>query len=374
VRKLLAFLAAMFCFCGTWGADLIKGAAAMERGDSALAEAELTPLAEKGDKDAQVKLGAMYQYGYGVPVDYSRAFDWYQRAAVQGDPEGEVDLGLMYERGLGTSQDTVKALEWFHRSADKNGSAAELQLAIAYERGLGVRPDHGQASAWLAKSLAQHYPPAEAYAGYLAYTGQGEPRNLKRALVLFHTAAYRDDAVGDFYLGKMYFEGDGVTKDYVAAYALSIAARNQRANDPDMTEQPELLERQIAKDMTPSQIADGKKLLDGARQGLINAIDDRRYALTGENFEESDDPLLNPGVPPVSIEIERDGQVHLFGRAIDEASLIQRMQMFFQMSPRPLLNISIAGATSDPSQKQAVDMVLRDVRKIGWHDIAIKRQ
>jgi hypothetical protein len=371
MKSLWATLCVLLSINTVWGADLIKGVQALGRHDYVSALAEFRPLAESGDKDAQVKLGAMYQRGFGVPVDDSIAFSWYQKAAIQDDPEGEIALGLMYQHGLGTQKDEVKAAEWFRRAADQNWPEGDLQLALAYEAGSGVPLDNEQATEWLSKALKRFYPPAQAHAGYLALTGQNGSRDVKRAFVLFHAAASRADPIGDFYLGKMCFEGDGIAKDDVAAYALSVAAINQRENYPDMTEQPEVLLRKVEAEMSPAQLAEGKDLLT-TRQDLINAIDDRfardRIGVNGA------DATAVTGVPPMYVEIQQDGQLLLDQRAIDESSLVQRLNMFFYMQPRPQLKVFVDTDGRQSSQEQVIQKVMGDINKIGWHDVVVERR
>ena len=50
----------------------------------------LTPLAKKGDAEAQYYLGVIYDNGFGVPQDYQTAVKWYTSAAEQ------VELGFLY--------------------------------------------------------------------------------------------------------------------------------------------------------------------------------------------------------------------------------------------------------------------------------------
>jgi len=42
-------------------------------------------LAEKGNADAQYRLGKMYFHGTGVPKDEHEAVKWFQKAAAQGN-------------------------------------------------------------------------------------------------------------------------------------------------------------------------------------------------------------------------------------------------------------------------------------------------
>lgn len=373
MKKTCVLLGATLCLWNVSAADVGKGSNAVDRGNYAAALAKATPLAEGGNRDAQRQLAMMYRFGRGVPVDYVRAFDWYRKAAMQGDSVSELELGFMYEQGIGVSQDYPRAMEWFHRAADKDWPEAELRLAVMYNQGEGVPSDRNQATHWLNKALQRHYAPAQAYAGYRAYTGQGEPQNATRAAALFRLAAYGNDPVADFYLGKMYFEGNGVAKDYVTAYALSRASCNTVANDPGMTEQPLQLRQKIEEKMSTKQLADAKTLLDNAdRVGLINAIEDRFYSLTGKNVVVSDDPLLNTSVPSIQIQVDANGQVVLANRPIDEADLKERLQMFFHQSPRPEIRLVIDGDLHSMAVSQAMNVVLADIRESGLHDLVIE--
>ena len=66
-------------------------------------------LAKAGDPIAQNDLGAMYQKGEIVHQDYSKAVEWYQKAADQNLPIAQYNLAYCYEFGLGTEQNYQKA-------------------------------------------------------------------------------------------------------------------------------------------------------------------------------------------------------------------------------------------------------------------------
>ncbi len=76
--------------------DLDKGIEAAWRGDYATALAELQPLAEQGNADAQYGLANLYRDGRGVPRDDEQAATWYQRAAEGGSWWAAFDLGMLY--------------------------------------------------------------------------------------------------------------------------------------------------------------------------------------------------------------------------------------------------------------------------------------
>ena len=75
-------------------------------------------LASQGNMDAQCLLGALYSIGQGVPQDYSKAAQWYEKSANQGSALAQFNIGYMYEQGQGVRQNVATAKEWFGLSCD----------------------------------------------------------------------------------------------------------------------------------------------------------------------------------------------------------------------------------------------------------------
>ena len=94
---------------GSAWADWDDGVAAAQRGDYATALREFRPLAEQGNAEAQFNLGAMYNFGYGVPQDYAEGMKWLRKAAEQGNAPAQYNLGIMYAMGTGVSANNVRA-------------------------------------------------------------------------------------------------------------------------------------------------------------------------------------------------------------------------------------------------------------------------
>ncbi|MFZ2658057.1 MAG: hypothetical protein WAX69_24205, partial [Victivallales bacterium] len=83
------------------------------RSDSELLQED----AQEGKPEAQHALGLMYYSGgMGLQQDYSRAAEWFGRAAISGSPEAAFWLGSLYYNGKGVPKSNAKALEWFRRS------------------------------------------------------------------------------------------------------------------------------------------------------------------------------------------------------------------------------------------------------------------
>lgn len=81
--------------------------------------------AARGRNNSLVYLGTLYQQGmYGLPIDKQKAFDMFQRAAMQGDAWGEFELGECYRFGRGTTQDKELARYWIAKSAEQGWQSA----------------------------------------------------------------------------------------------------------------------------------------------------------------------------------------------------------------------------------------------------------
>ena len=81
--------------------------------------------AEKGDSDAQYKLGLLYLTGNGALQDFDEAARWLKLAAEQGYALAQYELGLIYRTGHGFAIDPVKSYMWLNLAA-----AAGIQQAV----------------------------------------------------------------------------------------------------------------------------------------------------------------------------------------------------------------------------------------------------
>ncbi|KAG0279090.1 hypothetical protein BGZ95_002276, partial [Linnemannia exigua] len=78
---------------------------------SALANDTTEPWrsARLGNKDAQVELGDKYKGGHGIDQDFSKAFQWYLKAASQGHAGAQHNVGEFYRIGQGVPMDYSQA-------------------------------------------------------------------------------------------------------------------------------------------------------------------------------------------------------------------------------------------------------------------------
>ena len=79
LRALLVVTVALCCNVAVAGLD--EGLDALRRNDFAAAAKELRPLAERGDAEAQYRIGLMYEFGKGYPQDKAQGIVWFRKAA-----------------------------------------------------------------------------------------------------------------------------------------------------------------------------------------------------------------------------------------------------------------------------------------------------
>jgi len=126
--------------------------AALERRDFAIALQLLRPLAERGNADAQMKLGFLYVAGGGIPQDYGAAVKWFHLAADQGQANAQCFLGLMYFEGRGVPRDYVSAHMWLNSAA-----AGGIEDAAEYRDVLTAKMTPAQIAK--AQRLAREWKP-----------------------------------------------------------------------------------------------------------------------------------------------------------------------------------------------------------------------
>ncbi|MFM9829410.1 MAG: SPOR domain-containing protein [Sphingomonas sp.] len=108
------------------------------------------------------------------------------------------------------------AVDEWRPLAIKGDADAQFNLAQAYKLGRGVPTDLQLAEEWYRKAAVQGHVPAQDNYGLALF------QNGKRADAVpwLEKSAARGEPRAQLVLGTMLFNGDGVTKDWVRAYAL----------------------------------------------------------------------------------------------------------------------------------------------------------
>lgn len=82
----------------------------------------------RGDSNAAVNLGVLFERGVGIDKDPEKAFAYYTKASDLGNIDGMFNLGSCYEHGVGTSESTELAKEQYRAAASKGHVRARDRL------------------------------------------------------------------------------------------------------------------------------------------------------------------------------------------------------------------------------------------------------
>ena len=80
----------------------------------------------------------MHLYGKGVPKDYKKALDFFQKAAEQSWVDGQLHLGNMYYNGWGVRKDFKMAIKYFNLASQSGHVLAFHNLADMHATGTGM--------------------------------------------------------------------------------------------------------------------------------------------------------------------------------------------------------------------------------------------
>ena len=170
--------------------------------------------------------------------------------AKLGDAKYQYHLGLAYTLGNRLEKNDRLAVEWFTKSANQGHADAMYQLGTMYETGKGTIQDSKVAKEWITKSANQGHADAMYFLG----TMYGSEGDQKIAAEWYLKCALLGDARAQLMMGLVHYNGLGVTKDMITAYAwFLIAQANGHEQAPDAVSQ-------MKEQMTEEQIEQGQAL------------------------------------------------------------------------------------------------------------------
>lgn len=169
-------------------------------------------LAARGDAVAQSALGSIY---YSAE-QYSKAVEWYQKAAAQKDRNAYYYLAVMQTNGFGLPKDAAAADQWFNLYAA--GNAADLSyIGSLFEDSDDVPQDYQQALKWYQAAVDKGNNQANYSIGNLYANGNGVEKDDAKALAYFEKWAAQGDVNDQLDFGMMLRDGVKVKQDYVRA-------------------------------------------------------------------------------------------------------------------------------------------------------------
>jgi TPR repeat protein len=232
--------------------------AAFNRKDFKTAWINFWAAAQKGDAEAEAGVGAMLFRNLNPPGTgfYAQSEGWLLKSANQGNTTGMTWLGQYYfERGrsIGSGINPgannsvspaerkeadakfVLARQWFERAANKGDVYAMGNLAVLLDGGVGGPPDKARAAQLREKVKAgpdtRFGHKATDDPTHLALNASWQSGHYAEALKSAKELANKGDASAQAMLGRAYYEGVGVQRDYATALGYLTKASAQKSPD-----------------------------------------------------------------------------------------------------------------------------------------------
>jgi uncharacterized protein len=119
--------------------------------------------------------------------DDAEAFRLNRIAAEDGMHDAVPAMGWFYLNGFGVEADEDEAIRWYRRSARQGEPRAMFSLGyIAY-----IRREYSEALKWFERALGKNHHRSGFWIGKIYWRGQGVDRDRKRAQSYFAQAAQR---------------------------------------------------------------------------------------------------------------------------------------------------------------------------------------
>ncbi|KAG9291250.1 hypothetical protein G9A89_021752 [Geosiphon pyriformis] len=178
----------------------------------------LKVILEHQDKPGYHSLiGFFYHQGVGIPVDNTKAYQFYKIAAENGDAFGKNQVGWCYSKGIGVKSDPKDAAEWYKKSAESGNYSGKSNLAECYLESDGIEANRDEAIRLLTETANVGYVGSIFKLGY-CYEEATETKDEKKAFRLYLESASQGYIYGQYYVGKCYESDRGTKKDDKRAF------------------------------------------------------------------------------------------------------------------------------------------------------------
>lgn len=194
-------------------------------------------LSEQTPPDEAFRYGVDAYYNRG---DKSTAFEALRIAAEKGHPQAQWKLGRMYADGDGVERNDAKAFELFSEIASAHAdddpaapsaafvSNAFVEMGSYFRDGIPnrMKPDYNRARRSFAYAASYFGDPVAQFSlARMFYEGEGGTRDPHQAAKWANLAAAKGNAGAQALLARILFEGDGVGRNPAhAAYWSRLAA------------------------------------------------------------------------------------------------------------------------------------------------------
>jgi len=189
----------------------------------------LRPWAEKGQVEAQYRLGTLYENGQGIAKNLEDAKKWYREAAAQGHVRARRRLEALEGKSTRDGSETV-AIKWYLDLAEQGDADAQYNLAFMYETGFSVPKDNGKAARWYAPAAEKKHVLAQLRLGLMYLAGAGVKQSEIQAAKLLSAAGERGNKLAAGVNEQLLGTGPELplNKTEIAEKLLSVSAKDEK--------------------------------------------------------------------------------------------------------------------------------------------------
>jgi enhanced entry protein EnhC len=220
------------------GAELLEQAA---KANFSYADFNLAVLQHEANRDFLPQLTEAYNLGnshagivladyylaesdkHSDPEKMKQAKDIYAGLADKGDQNAQLKLGFMLDKGLGVTAEPLAAERWYIASAEQGNALGQYLLGQFYQVGQLGSPDYNLAKKWYERA-ATKMPMASVALGFISETVDD---NYAQALKDYEAAANQGDSLGIYDLALMYQYGKAIPVDAQKAKMLFTEAADK---------------------------------------------------------------------------------------------------------------------------------------------------
>ena len=189
--------------------------------------------AKNGDAIGELRLARLLIDDKTGMQNHEAALFWYQKSAEQGNGNAQVDLARMYEDGREVNRDYHQALTWYLKAAATNNAEARYRIGLLYYHGYTGTKDPKEASIWFRAAAEQGHTGAENFMGILYEYGDGVEKKPDLAMVWYRKAAEQGNAAAQYFIGELYRDGEGMPADLKQAFQWFTKAADQDDADAE---------------------------------------------------------------------------------------------------------------------------------------------
>ena len=169
-------------------------------GRDALSREVKRPSADDAAQNMQAT--QLYSLGHGAlnRKEYTKAVEYYRKAADMGYAMAYYDLGYCYANGLGVERDVVEAFKLYRIAAELGSEYAQYAVGFCYANADGVECDYAEAVKWYRRAAEQGLAIAEYALGYSYTNGRGVVKDDVAAKEWFRKSARNGCDIAKKYL------------------------------------------------------------------------------------------------------------------------------------------------------------------------------